>query len=102
MQFVGPALTTVALFGGIDWCLAALLGVVLAPTDAALGQAVVTDDRILVRIRALNIESGLNDGLAAPVFAVLLAAAAGSAGTGEPGRSQMGHERTGPEIRPNQ
>jgi NhaP-type Na+/H+ or K+/H+ antiporter len=66
------------LFPGISWSLAALLGAVLAPTDAALGQAVITDERIPVRIRqALNVESGLNDGLAAPVFGVLLAAVAG-------------------------
>lgn len=39
----------------------------LAPTDAALGQAVVSDKRVPERIRqALNVESGLNDGLSIP------------------------------------
>ncbi len=57
---------------------AALLAAVLAPTDAALGQAVVSDPAVPVRIRqALNVESGLNDGIALP--AVLLFAALASA-----------------------
>lgn len=55
---------------------AAAVGVLLAPTDAALGQAVVSNERVPQRIRqALNVESGLNDGLAVPVFALVLAAA---------------------------
>jgi len=60
---------------------AALLATMLAPTDAALGEAVVTDERIPVSIRqGLNVESGLNDGLSVPIFLVLLAAAADPAG----------------------
>jgi NhaP-type Na+/H+ or K+/H+ antiporter len=56
---------------------AALLAAVLAPTDAALGQAVVSNKAVPVRIRqALNVESGLNDGIALP--AVLLFAALAS------------------------
>ena len=47
---------------------AALLAAILAPTDAALGQSVVTSPRVPARIRqALNIESGLNDGIALPL-----------------------------------
>lgn len=58
---------------------AALLAAILAPTDAALGQAVVSDRSVPVRIRqALNLESGLNDGIALP--AVLLLAALASIG----------------------
>ena len=50
-----------------------LLAAILAPTDAALGQAVVSSPIIPVRIRqSLNVESGLNDGMVLPV--VLLAA----------------------------
>lgn len=61
---------------GIDLVEAALLAAVLAPTDAALGQAVVSDRRLPVRIRqTLNVESGLNDGIAVPVVTVLLAVA---------------------------
>ena len=41
---------------------AVILAVLLAPTDAALGQAVVTELRVPARVRqGLNIESGLND-----------------------------------------
>lgn len=64
---------------------AGLLAALLAPTDAALGQAVVTAKSVPVRIRqAINVESGLNDGIALP--AVLLFAALASAqvqGAGE-------------------
>jgi len=53
---------------------AAILAVVLAPTDAALGQAVVTSPLVPARIRqALNVESGLNDGLAVPFLTLFLA-----------------------------
>lgn len=70
-----------------EWGLAsaALLATMLAPTDAALGDAVVSDARVPVRIRqGLSIESGLNDGLSVPIFLVLLAVVAepGSAGRG--------------------
>jgi NhaP-type Na+/H+ or K+/H+ antiporter len=59
---------------------AALLGAILAPTDAALGQAVVNNPAIPVRIRqTLNVESGLNDGASVPFFLVFLALAAGEA-----------------------
>ncbi len=59
---------------------AALLAAVLAPTDAALGQAKVSDRRLPVRIRqTINVESGLNYGIAAPVVTVLPAAAAAEA-----------------------
>jgi sodium/hydrogen antiporter len=56
---------------------AALLATMLAPTDAALGEAVVSDERVPVSVRqGLNVESGLNDGLSVPFFLVLLAIAA--------------------------
>src|SRR5262249_21627783 len=46
----------------------------LAPTDAALGQAVVTEPRLPSRIRqGLNIESGLNDGICVPLLLIALA-----------------------------
>jgi sodium/hydrogen antiporter len=52
---------------------AAIVGTVLAPTDAALGQAVVSNPRIPVRVRqALNVEAGLNDGLSVPFLALFL------------------------------
>ncbi len=55
---------------------AVILAVVLAPTDAALGQAVVTEPRVPGRIRqGLNIESGLNDGICVPLLFAAVAAA---------------------------
>jgi NhaP-type Na+/H+ or K+/H+ antiporter len=55
---------------------AAVLAVMLACTDAALGQAVVTDERIPSRVRqGLNVESGLNDGLCVPIFYIAIAVA---------------------------
>jgi NhaP-type Na+/H+ or K+/H+ antiporter len=52
------------------------VGTVLAPTDAALGQAVVSNPRVPVRVRqALNVEAGLNDGLSVPFLALFLALA---------------------------
>lgn len=60
---------------------ALLLAIVLAPTDAALGQAVVTDERLPSRIRqGLNVESGLNDGLCVPLLFIALAIARAGAG----------------------
>lgn len=65
-----------ALLGGIDFWEAAIIAAVLAPTDAALGQAVVSSDLVPRRIRqALNVESGLNDGLATPFVFLFLALA---------------------------
>lgn len=53
---------------------ALVLATILAPTDAALGQSVLTDPGIPVRVRqAINVESGLNDGLALPGVAILVA-----------------------------
>jgi NhaP-type Na+/H+ or K+/H+ antiporter len=55
---------------------AVIVGVILAPTDAALGQAVVTQPRVPGRIRqGLNVESGLNDGICVPLLFAAVAAA---------------------------
>jgi NhaP-type Na+/H+ or K+/H+ antiporter len=60
----------------LDAVEALVLAVVLAPTDAALGQAVVTDRRLPSRIRqGLNVESGLNDGICVPLLFIALAVA---------------------------
>lgn len=59
---------------GFTWAFAALLGAILAPTDAALGLPIFQDPRVPMRIRrALNVESGLNDGMATPFVALALA-----------------------------
>lgn len=76
LTIVAGAVVGVVVVPGLGFIEAALLAAVLAPTDAALGQAVVSDPRLPVRIRqTLNVESGLNDGIAVPVVTVLLAVA---------------------------
>jgi NhaP-type Na+/H+ or K+/H+ antiporter len=61
------AVAAAAVFGQLTVMEAVILAVVLAPTDAALGQAVVTEPRVPRRIRqGLNVESGLNDGICVP------------------------------------
>lgn len=60
---------------------AAVLATMLAPTDAALGKAVVTNESVPNDIRqGLNVESGLNDGICVPILFVFLALAQGQAG----------------------
>ena len=55
------------------------MAAILTPTDAAVGQAVVISPRVPARIRhALEVESGLNDGLIVPVIGVMIALVVGS------------------------
>jgi NhaP-type Na+/H+ or K+/H+ antiporter len=62
------------MFGGLTLAEVLVLAVVLAPTDAALGQAVVSEPRLPSRIRqGLNVESGLNDGICVPLLLIVLA-----------------------------
>jgi NhaP-type Na+/H+ or K+/H+ antiporter len=68
-------LETLSLFG------VALVATMLAPTDAALGKAVVTNEAVPDPVRqGLNVESGLNDGICVPILFVFLALALGKAG----------------------
>jgi NhaP-type Na+/H+ or K+/H+ antiporter len=65
-----------ALFPGLGIWGAALLAAVLAPTDSALGLPVINNQRVPQLIRhALNVEGGLNDGLALPFVTIFLALA---------------------------
>jgi len=60
---------------------AAVLATILAPTDAALAQAVINSERVPARIRqALNVESGLNDGICFPILLLFLSLAATGGG----------------------
>jgi NhaP-type Na+/H+ or K+/H+ antiporter len=85
---IGLPLTLVAgfvlaliAFPELLWAEALLLAVILAPTDAALGQAVVTLTRLPSRVRqGLNVESGLNDGICVPLFWIVLAIAQAESG----------------------
>ena len=68
------------MFGDFSIWEAALLAAILAPTDAALGQAVVSSPIVPVRIRqSLNVESGLNDGIVLPLVMLFAALASVSA-----------------------
>lgn len=69
------------LFSAITILEIALLATILAPTDAALGKAVVTDENVPRPIRSgLNFESGLNDGICVPIFLAFLAFIMNTAG----------------------
>jgi NhaP-type Na+/H+ or K+/H+ antiporter len=80
LLLIGLPLTMVAgagvgwlVFPGMALASVVLLSTMLASTDAALGQKVVTDPSVPARVRqALDVESGLNDGLAVPFFLVAL------------------------------
>jgi NhaP-type Na+/H+ or K+/H+ antiporter len=75
------ALATHALTD-LGWTQSFLVGALLSPTDPVLSQAVVTNPRVPRLIRhSLNLESGLNDGLALPAVLALTAAAAGEEGS---------------------
>lgn len=77
------ALIAIVIFPNLSWQEAALIAAILAPTDAALGYAVVTSKHVPERIRqAILVESGLNDGLALPAV-LLFAALAFSSMSGE-------------------
>jgi NhaP-type Na+/H+ or K+/H+ antiporter len=78
------ALAAKALFPDLSWAGAFLLGAVLSPTDPVVTSAVVTSRLVPSSVRhTLNLESGLNDGLALPfvLFFLVLASAGGDAGS---------------------
>ncbi|RZQ64586.1 cation:proton antiporter [Amycolatopsis suaedae] len=61
---------------GLDWPTALLLGAILSPTDPVFAAAIVGRSDIPLRLRRLlNVESGLNDGLALPFVLIFLATA---------------------------
>jgi sodium/hydrogen antiporter len=76
LTIVLGAIAAALIFGPLTIWEAVVLAIVLAPTDAALGQAVVTEPRIPPRIRqGLNVESGLNDGICVPLLFAAVAVA---------------------------
>jgi NhaP-type Na+/H+ or K+/H+ antiporter len=76
LTIVAGVLAAVVALGQLALIEAVLLAIVLAPTDAALGQAVVTDPRVPSRVRqGLNVESGLNDGICVPLLLIAIAIA---------------------------
>ena len=67
------------LFPSLALLEVALLAAILAPTDAALGAPVVTNQAVPAVMReSLNLESGLNDGICVPVILILLGYATGT------------------------
>lgn len=76
LTFVLGALVAMVVFSGLNPWIAAVIAAALAPTDAALGLAIIDNERIPLTFRqVINVESGLNDGLATPVVAFCIAAA---------------------------
>ena len=66
---------------GLEWLESALLGALLSPTDPVLSSSVVTNPRVPRLVRhSLNLESGLNDGLALPAVLAFTAALADEEG----------------------
>ncbi len=87
----------ILLFDGLSLLEIAILATLLAPTDAALGKAVVTNESVPNNIRqSLNVESGLNDGICVPILFLFLALAAGSGAEG--GTSMLALKLVAEEI----
>ncbi|MBC6366701.1 sodium:proton antiporter [Algoriphagus sp. AK58] len=77
------SLLAIPLFPEIPTLSLIMMAFILSPTDAALGQAVVTGDQVPRKIRqTINVESGLNDGIGLPPILVCLALLSGSSGEG--------------------
>lgn len=73
LTMIAGTVAALVVLGGFELWQAALVGVILAPTDAALGQAVVANPRVPAVVRnALNVEGGLNDGLVLPFVTILV------------------------------
>ncbi|HET6352809.1 cation:proton antiporter [Streptomyces sp.] len=80
LAFLGMALITHYVVG-LDWTTSFLVGAVLAPTDPVFASAIVGRKEVPAKLRQLlNVESGINDGLALPVVLILIAAAGPTAG----------------------
>ncbi len=99
LTIVLGSLAALALFGSFSLSEALILGVILAPTDAGLGSAVVTDPSLPQRVRqSLNVESGLNDGICVPILLIVLATSSGAAGATHPAQvigEEIGYGLTG-------
>ncbi len=74
----------VLMFDGISIWAIAMMALILSPTDAALGQAVVKSEDVPIRIRqSISVESGLNDGIALPPLLICMALLGAEAGDHE-------------------
>ncbi len=76
LTIVLGAAAALLVFPGLSVWEAGVLAAILAPTDAGLGQVIVSSPRVPARIRnALNIEAGLNDGMSVPFLMFFIAMA---------------------------
>ncbi|MFJ8533572.1 cation:proton antiporter [Streptomyces sp. NPDC093591] len=92
LAFVFMALVTHFLVG-LDWTTSFLVGAVLAPTDPVFASAIVGRKEVPAKLRQLlNVESGINDGLALPVVLILIAAAGPTADSAEASGSKIALE----------
>ena len=83
LAFAGMALATHYL-AGLDWTTSFLVGAVLAPTDPVFASAIVSRPEAPAKLRQLlNVESGINNGLALPVVLLLIATAGPTSGHAE-------------------
>ena len=74
----------VLMFDGISIWAIVMMALILSPTDAALGQAVVKSEDVPIRIRqSISVESGLNDGIALPPLLICMALLGAEAGDHE-------------------
>jgi NhaP-type Na+/H+ or K+/H+ antiporter len=75
-------LIAIPMFPGTSLWMVAVMAFILSPTDAALGQAVVSSDKVPGRVRdSIGVESGLNDGIALPPIMACMAALTAAVGT---------------------
>jgi NhaP-type Na+/H+ or K+/H+ antiporter len=87
LTIVLGAVAALAVFRGLSIWEAGILAAILAPTDAGLGQVIVESPRVPERIRqALNVEAGLNDGLAVPFLLFFMALSGPPGAEGEKAR----------------
>jgi len=83
LTIVAGTLAALVFFDHLGFWQALIIAVILAPTDAALGQAVVTNKSVPAMVRqGLSVESGLNDGIVVPFLSIALAGAANEMKTG--------------------
>ena len=76
LTIAAGAATAALLFGNSGLWVAAAIGAIVAPTDAALGASIMADERVPAGVRrTLNVESGLNDGIATPFVNLFIAGA---------------------------
>jgi NhaP-type Na+/H+ or K+/H+ antiporter len=84
LSIIAGTAIAVLMFPSLPLALAGLIAASLAPTDAALSASVIADERLPLGVRRLlNVESGLNDGIATPVVTFCIAAAATVIGVAE-------------------